>query len=70
MTVDLHHQQVNNVNKFISKKVKGPDSSAIIATGYLVDSRGSIAGRGEIFFSDPQRLDRLWGPPRFFLSLG
>jgi hypothetical protein len=42
---------------------KGRDSSVGIATGYELDCRGSIPGRGKRFFSPPQRPDRLWGPP-------
>jgi hypothetical protein len=34
-----------------------------IATGYGLDGRGSIPGRGKRLFSTPQRPDRLWGPP-------
>jgi hypothetical protein len=29
---------------------------------YGFDGRGSIPGRGKIFFSTLQRLDRLWAP--------
>jgi hypothetical protein len=39
------------------------DNPVGIATGYELDSRGSLFGRGKIFFSFPQRLDRLWDPP-------
>jgi hypothetical protein len=34
------------------------DSSVGTATGYELDSWGSILGRG------PQRPDRIWGPPK------
>jgi hypothetical protein len=39
------------------------DASVGIVTGYRLDGRGSIPGRGKIFFSSPQRPDRLLGPP-------
>jgi hypothetical protein len=35
----------------------------IIETGYKLEGRGSILGRGERFFSSPQHPDRLSGPP-------
>jgi hypothetical protein len=31
--------------------------------------RGSNRGTGKIFFSSPQRPDRLWGPPSSFLGV-
>jgi hypothetical protein len=40
----------------------GRRSSVIIATGYGLDGCGSIPGKGNIFSSTLQRLDRLWGP--------
>jgi hypothetical protein len=39
------------------------DSSVGIGTGYGVDGRGSIPGKGKRFVSSPQCPDRLWGPP-------
>jgi hypothetical protein len=39
------------------------DSSVGIPTGYGLDGLGSIPGRGKIFFSTPQHLARIWGPP-------
>jgi hypothetical protein len=41
------------------------DSSVNIKTGYGLDGRGSIPGRGKRFFCFPQRPDGLWSPPRF-----
>jgi hypothetical protein len=32
-----------------------------LSTGYRLDGRGSISGRGNRFFSNPQRPDQLWG---------
>jgi hypothetical protein len=34
-----------------------------IATGYVLDDRGSIPGRGKRFYSSPLHPDRLWFPP-------
>jgi hypothetical protein len=42
------------------------DSSVSIGTGYMLEGRRSMPGRGKRFLSNPQRPDRLWGP---FLSL-
>jgi hypothetical protein len=42
------------------------DSSVGIATGYGVDDRGSITGRGKTFFCYPQRPDRLWAHSAFY----
>jgi hypothetical protein len=39
------------------------DSSVGIEVGDVLDGRGSIPRRGQIFFSTPQRRDRLWGSP-------
>jgi hypothetical protein len=39
------------------------DSAVDIATGYVLDGRVSILGRGKRFLSTIQRPDRLWGPP-------
>jgi hypothetical protein len=39
------------------------DNSGGIATGYGLDGRGSVPGRGKICFSIPKHSDRLWGPP-------
>jgi hypothetical protein len=39
------------------------DSALNIPTGYGLDSRGSVLGRGKRFFSSPQRPDRHLGPP-------
>jgi hypothetical protein len=44
-----------------------PDSSVDIATGYRLDSPGSIPGSAG-FFSSPRRPDRLWGPPSLICS--
>jgi hypothetical protein len=38
------------------------DSSVDIATGYGLDARGLIPGRGKRYLSSPQRPDRFWGP--------
>jgi hypothetical protein len=35
-----------------------------IATGYRLDCRGSIPGRGKRFFHTPQQPDRLRSPSR------
>jgi hypothetical protein len=42
---------------------KSRNSSVIIATGYELDYRNSIPGKGKRFFSTPQRLECIWGPP-------
>jgi hypothetical protein len=39
------------------------DNSVGIATGYELDCRGSIPGRGRSISSTPQHTDQLWGPP-------
>jgi hypothetical protein len=39
------------------------DSSVGIVTGYGLDGRILIPGRGKRFLSTPQCPDRLWGPP-------
>jgi hypothetical protein len=39
------------------------DFSVDIATGYGLDGQVSIPGRGNMFFSPPQRQNLLWGPP-------
>jgi hypothetical protein len=39
------------------------DSSVSIETGYGMDGKGSIPGRGRRFLCSQQRPDRLWGPP-------
>jgi hypothetical protein len=39
------------------------DSSFGIATGYELEGRSTILGRGKRFFSNPQRTDQLWVPP-------
>jgi hypothetical protein len=39
------------------------DSSLGIATGYGMDGRGSIPGRGKSFFSTPQRPEQFWDLP-------
>jgi hypothetical protein len=38
------------------------------ATGYWLDGRGSILGRGKRFYSSPQRQDWLRGPPGLLSS--
>jgi hypothetical protein len=38
-------------------------SSGSIVSGYGLDDRGSIPGRGKGFFLYPLCPDRLWGPP-------
>jgi hypothetical protein len=43
-------------------KLNSQDRLLGIATGYGLDGRGSIPGKGKIF-SSAQRPDRLWGPP-------
>jgi hypothetical protein len=40
------------------------DSAFGIATGYELDDRGSISGRGNKFFSTPKLPDRIWGPTK------
>jgi hypothetical protein len=50
---------------FISLKssiIYSRNSSVGIATGYVLDGRDSISGKGKRFFSTPQRPDWLWGP--------
>jgi hypothetical protein len=39
------------------------DSSVCIATGYGLEGRDSIPGRGKRFFPSPQGQERLWSPP-------
>jgi hypothetical protein len=48
-------------------KVHRTYSSVGIATGY---GRGSSPGGGKRLFLDPQRPDRLWGPPRLRAPAG
>jgi hypothetical protein len=47
---------------------KNRESSIGIAAGYGLDGRDSIPDRAKIFFSTPQRPDRLWGPPRLLYN--
>jgi hypothetical protein len=51
----------------VNRALLGPtwnrDSSVGIAMGYGLDGRGLIPGKGKRFFSTPQLLNRLWGPP-------
>jgi hypothetical protein len=51
------------INLMLRHLLRSRDSSVNTATGYRLGGRGSIPGRGKRFFSNPQRLDRLWGPP-------
>lgn len=45
------------------------DSVALsIRLGYGMDNRRSIPGRGNRFFSSPERPDPLWGPPRLLTN--
>jgi hypothetical protein len=39
------------------------DRSVGIATGYVLDVRGSVADRDKRVFSIPQRQDWFWSPP-------
>jgi hypothetical protein len=39
------------------------NSSVGITTSCSIDGRGTVPGRGRIFFSSSQCPDRLWGPP-------
>jgi hypothetical protein len=39
-----------------------------IETGYGLDGRGSIPGRGKRFFFTPWLPDRLWGPTNLLYS--
>jgi hypothetical protein len=42
-----------------------------IRAGFALDGQGSIAGRGDKFFSSPQRPDRLWAqPPSYTMDTG
>jgi hypothetical protein len=41
------------------------DSSVGIVMGDGLDDRGSIPGRGKLYFSSPQRPDRLSAHPAF-----
>jgi hypothetical protein len=43
--------------------LRSQDSSVCTATGYGLDGRGAVPGRGKTFFSTPQPLNQLWGPP-------
>jgi hypothetical protein len=52
--LNIHDISILNVSQ---------DTSDSIATGYGLDGRGSIPGKGKKFFSTPQRPDWLWGPP-------
>jgi hypothetical protein len=38
-------------------------SSVGIPKDYVLGGRGLIVGRAKLFFSAPQRPERLWGPP-------
>jgi hypothetical protein len=40
-----------------------------IARDYGLDGRGSIPSRSKLFFSTPQRPDRLWGPDNFLFNV-
>jgi hypothetical protein len=46
---------------------RGISVGIVVSDG--MDDRGSIPGRGKIFFSIPEFSDRLWGPPSL-LSIG
>jgi hypothetical protein len=52
----------------VSNKTKSWDSSVCIATGYGLDGRGSIPGKGKKSFSNPLHPDRLRGPPNLISS--
>jgi hypothetical protein len=45
------------------------DSSVGIATGYGLDGRGSIPGKGKIFYPTSRILDWLWGPPSLLYNM-
>jgi hypothetical protein len=38
-------------------------AQSVSRRAYGVEGQGSIPGRGKIFYSTPQRTDRLWIPP-------
>jgi hypothetical protein len=49
---------------YIYRKVtRSRNSSVDISTGYELDGRGSIPVTVKIFFSSPQRPDRIWDLP-------
>jgi hypothetical protein len=51
------------VKSHSTKKNTIQDSSAGLATGYVLDGRGSVPRRGKRLFSIPRSSDRLWSPP-------
>jgi hypothetical protein len=55
---------ISEENKYLPLclSTRSRDSLVGIVTGYGLDSRCSIPGRGKRIFSTPQRTDRLWGP--------
>jgi hypothetical protein len=55
-------QQITARNVEVQCYTASQDSLVGIATGYSLDGRGSIPGRGKRFSSTPQRPYRLWGP--------
>jgi hypothetical protein len=46
--------------------VDSRDTSVDTPTGYELEGRGSILGRGKTLFSIPQRPDRLWDPKNLY----
>jgi hypothetical protein len=50
-------------------EVRSRGSSVGITTGYGLDGRGSIPGRGKGFVSSPQGPDRLWDLPSLLSSV-
>jgi hypothetical protein len=58
----MHYIPYNNAGESLYGSVG-------IATGYEMDDRGSIPGRGKSFFSSPQRPDLLWAYPASY-SMG
>jgi hypothetical protein len=54
---------IRNQKPTISHQCRSPDSLVGVVTGYGLDGPGFDSQCGKIFFSSPQRPDRLWGPP-------
>jgi hypothetical protein len=58
-----YQSKINSLNYWHRRKCNS------LPTAYGLDVRGSIPGRGKIFFSSPHSPDWFWGPP-WLLSNG